>query len=213
MIRLRTQWRIFALALAAALSASSFGHGLAQQVKVVTVTDGDTFKIAVRLIGVDAPETRHPRKPIEFFGKEAGEFLRRIVEGKTVRLEFDRRPVDKYGRLLAYVFLPDGVFLNALLVSEGYARASPYPPNLKYRELFQALEREARARQKGMWSRLPPATAPPQDARPPAVGNRKTRIYHTPGSLHYERMLRSKDRLDFASEKEAIRQDFQKSER
>ena len=191
------------------LSFSLVGEASSQKVKVLSVTDGDTFKIGVRLIGVDAPETRHPRKPLQFFGKEASDFLRKFIQGKTVRLKLGRAPTDKYGRLLGYVFLPNGVFVNAHLVSEGYAQASPYPPNLKYADLFRELERRARARRKGMWSRLQSKA----DPRPPVVGNRKTRVYHTPGGLYYELMLRSRFREDFSSEEEAIRKNYKKSKR
>src|SRR4030066_595806 len=79
------------------------------------VIDGDTIVVTiggqeekVRLIGVDTPETVHPNKPVEYFGKEASEFTRRMVEGKQVSLEYDWQRKDKYGRTLAYVYLKDG---------------------------------------------------------------------------------------------------------
>src|SRR3989338_7085144 len=84
---------------------------------VVRVVDGDTIVLdgdeKVRLIGVDTPETVDPRKPVQYFGKEASEFTRRMAEGKRVRLEFDQDTKDRYGRTLAYVYLEDGTFLNA----------------------------------------------------------------------------------------------------
>ena len=132
-------FHVSALGLLAAESAFS------QTVKVRRVVDGDTFHVSVRIIGVDTPETCHPRKSVGFFGKEAAAFLRKLIQGKAVRLELGRDPVDRYGRLLSYVYLPNGVFVNALLVAEGYARASPYPPNLKFADLFRELERKARA--------------------------------------------------------------------
>ncbi len=91
------------------------------------VVDGDTIIVEtnnknekVRLIGVDTPETVHPLKPVEDFGKEASDFTRRMVEGKKVRLEFDWQLRDKYGRLLAYVYLGKGTFLNAEIIKQGY---------------------------------------------------------------------------------------------
>ena len=126
----------------------------ALEVRPSRFIDGDTFGLSVRLIGIDAPETRHPRKASEPFGEEASLFLRAEVAGKTLHLEFDQESMDRHGRLLAYVFLPDGTFLNALLVCEGYARASPYPPNLKYAGLFRQLEKEAREARRGMWRGL-----------------------------------------------------------
>jgi endonuclease YncB( thermonuclease family) len=91
---------------------------------VTRVVDGDTIVVAdvgtVRLIGVDTPETVDPRKPVQFFGKEASEFTRRLAQGKVARLEFDYQRTDKYQRTLAYVYLPDGTFLNAEIVKQGY---------------------------------------------------------------------------------------------
>ena len=202
-------FHVSALGLLAAESAFS------QTVKVRRVVDGDTFHVSVRIIGVDTPETRHPRKPVGFFGKEAAAFLRKLIQGKAVRLELGRDPVDRYGRLLSYIYLPNGVFVNALLVAEGYARESPYPPNLKFADLFRELERKARAARKGIWSRLPAkrGRSGPPPLGPSVIGNRKTRVYHLPGGRYYEWMLRSKHREDFSSEKDAIRKNYTKSKR
>jgi micrococcal nuclease len=185
----------------------------AQKARVSSVTDGDTFKIGVRLIGVDTPETRHPGKSIEFFGKEAGQFLRKLILGKTVRLEFGRVPTDKYGRILAYAFLPEGEFINALLVSEGFARAVPYPPNLKYADLFRKIERRAKAGRKGIWSRFPGKKNAFPENRPLVIGNQKSRIYHILGGTHFNRMRRSQNRVEFSSEKEAKQRGFKKARR
>lgn len=99
----------------------------ADTVLVKRVIDGDTFVTdtgqKVRLIGVDTPETVHPSKPVQFFGKEASNFTKSHLEGKTVQLEYDWQKTDKYNRTLAYVYL-DSTFFNALLVQEGYAVAS-----------------------------------------------------------------------------------------
>jgi micrococcal nuclease len=84
-------------------------------VRAERVVDGDTLLLTngeyVRLIGVDTPETKHPQKPVEYFGKEAYLFTKRIVEGKEVRLEYDQTRRDRYGRILAYVYLMDGTFV------------------------------------------------------------------------------------------------------
>ena len=101
---------------------------------VTKVTDGDTIKLSdgtkVRYIGIGTPETKHPKKPVQFFGKEASEANKKLVEGKKVRLEYDVQKTDKYKRTLAYVYLEDGTFVNAWLVENGYARVSTYPPNV-----------------------------------------------------------------------------------
>ncbi|MCX8117318.1 MAG: thermonuclease family protein [Desulfobacterota bacterium] len=127
----------------------------ANSLKVVRVIDGDTILIStgetVRLIGVDTPETKHPQKAVERFGKEAYHFTKKMVEGKEVRLEFDQRKRDKYGRLLAYVYLMDGTFVNAEIIRQGYGFAYKKHP-YKYLEEFRRLEREAREQKRGLWN-------------------------------------------------------------
>jgi micrococcal nuclease len=136
------------------LSLTSFAQEL---VKVDSVLDGDTFRLEngekVRLIGIDAPETHHPRKPIEYFGKEATEFAKKMLEGKLVRLELDVQERDQYGRLLAYVFLKDSTFVNAELLKQGYAQVATYPPNVKYVDLFIEMQKEAREKKRCLWKK------------------------------------------------------------
>ena len=95
-----------------------------QTLRCTRVIDGDTIILnngeRVRLIGVDTPETKHPRKPVEYYGKEASAFTKKMIEGKEVRLEYDWQRKDKYGRTLAYVYLKNGTFLNAEIVKQGY---------------------------------------------------------------------------------------------
>jgi micrococcal nuclease len=121
---------------------------------VTRAVDGDTIVLAdkerVRLIGVDTPELHHPRKPVQYYAEEAYRFTQRIVEGKKVRLEYDWQRRDRYGRLLAYVYLPDGTFLNAELIRQGYGHAYTKFP-FKYLDEFRRLEREARKTGKGLW--------------------------------------------------------------
>ncbi len=121
----------------------------------IRVVDGDTIVLdgneKVRLIGVDTPETVHPSKSVEHFGKEASAFTKRIVEGKRVRLEYDWQKIDKYGRTLAYVYLEDGTFLNAAIIKQGYGHAyTKYP--FKHLEDFRKYEQEAREKGQGLWS-------------------------------------------------------------
>lgn len=130
--------------------------------------DGDTIKLSngdhIRLIGIDTPESRYnnklvrdskrSRKDIDSIikmGKEASSFTRKLVEGKKVRLEFDIVRYDKYGRLLAYVYLEDGTFVNARIMEEGYAQVMTIAPNVKHAQTFLKLEREAREKNKGLW--------------------------------------------------------------
>jgi micrococcal nuclease len=128
--------------------------------EIFKFVDGDTFWVLnergqnekIRLIGINTPEARRTgRTEVEYFGKEASDYVKKILTGRKVRLEYDVQRYDRYKRTLAYVYLDDGTFLNALLVKEGYATAATFPPNVKYSEYFVKLEREARTRKKGMW--------------------------------------------------------------
>ncbi len=111
-------------------------QGDSATVQVVRVIEGDTIQVCcvfgdrvkVRYIGINTPETHHPARGVEPYGKEASEANRRLVDGKTVRLEFDVQQLDKYGRTLAYVYLKDGTFVNAWLVENGYAMVMTVPP-------------------------------------------------------------------------------------
>ena len=137
---------------------------LAQQktglLQVSKLVDGDTFwvldergtEVKIRLIGINTPEARRTgRTEIEYYGKEASAYVANLVRGKRVRLEYDVARYDRYKRTLAYVYLENGVFLNAHLVQEGYATVATYPPNVKYADYFTKLQREARTQRKGMW--------------------------------------------------------------
>lgn len=121
---------------------------------VERVIDGDTILLdggeRIRLIGVDTPETVHPSKPVEYFGKEASAFTRTMAEGKRVRLEYDWQRQDRYGRTLAYVFLEDGQLLNAEIIRQGYGHAYTRFTFQRMEE-FRALEREARENGRGLW--------------------------------------------------------------
>lgn len=130
---------------------------------VTRVIDGDTLVVqgigTVRLIGVDTPETVDPRRPVQFFGKEASEFTRRMAQGRVVRLEFDGTRTDRYGRTLAYVYLPDATFLNAEIVKQGYGHAYTQFP-FRYLDQFRAYEREAREAERGLWAAESAAAQP-----------------------------------------------------
>ncbi len=126
--------------------------------EVMRVVDGDTFVInyndkeeKVRLIGVDTPESVHPDKEKNTkFGEEVSKFSKKTLLGKKVELEFDVSQRDKYGRLLAYVYL-DGQMYNKMLLKKGYAKTATYPPNVKYVEAFTKLQEQARENKVGLW--------------------------------------------------------------
>lgn len=127
---------------------------------VTKVVDGDTFWVddgsvkgeKIRLIGVDAPESRKTfKKEVGTFGKEAKEYLTKLLKGNSVKLEFDITRNDQYGRTLAYVYLQDCTFVNADLVKNGYAMVMTVPPNVKFADEFVKLQQEARENNRGLW--------------------------------------------------------------
>ncbi|MDD2752768.1 MAG: thermonuclease family protein [Candidatus Omnitrophica bacterium] len=135
---------------------------------VQRVVDGDTLLLEngerVRLIGIDTPElhpseklnrdsqrTQQDAGTIQKLGQQAYEFTKKLVEGKAVSLEFDLEKYDKYNRLLAYVYLKDGTFVNADIVKQGYASLMTIAPNVKYADLFSKLYQEAQENQRGLW--------------------------------------------------------------
>ena len=137
--------------------------GLGRCAPVERVVDGDTIRVrlgegveVVRYIGVDTPETVHPTRGVEPYGRAAAEANRRLVEGKVVRLYFDVERRDRYGRLLAYVCTGE-VFVNAELLRQGYAQLLTVPPNVRFVDLFLRLQREAREAGRGLWGQPPPA--------------------------------------------------------
>src|SRR3954447_17639631 len=126
---------------------------------VTRVVDGDTIHVSlggrdetVRYIGIDTPESVKPGTPVQCFAKAAGAANERLVDGRRVRLSFDAERRDRYGRLLAYVHrADDGAFVNARLVSDGYARTLTIPPNVRHADRFAALARSAREQRRGFW--------------------------------------------------------------
>lgn len=124
---------------------------------VVRVVDGDTIEVrlgdrleSVRYIGVNTPEVRHPKRGEEPGGREATAVNRQLVAGKQVRLELDVQARDRYGRMLAYVWIGD-VMINAELVRLGYAQVMTVPPNVRHQALFLKLQRDARDARRGLW--------------------------------------------------------------
>lgn len=139
---------------------------------VIDVIDGDTLVVRyrdrkehLRLIGVDTPEAREndklrrdarrlndSQKNQLALGRAASEFTKRTVSrGSVVTLEFDVESRDHYGRLLAYLYLPNGKMLNAVIIAEGYGKLITIPPNTRYVDTFKRLMREARKGKRGLW--------------------------------------------------------------
>ncbi|HHY72924.1 MAG TPA: nuclease [Bacillus bacterium] len=195
---------------------------------VTNVVDGDTLDISfhnkeerVRLLLVDTPETKHPSKPVQPFGPEASQFAKDALEGKEVTIELDVSDRDKYGRLLAYVWI-DGKMFNEMLLEKGLARvAYVYAPNTKYVDEFYEIQKRAQKEGIGIWSienyaqedgfrteKKNPVKGD-EDAISQAnpdclikgnINSKGEKIYHTPYSRSYKQ---TKPERWFCTEKEA----------
>ena len=128
---------------------------------VIRVIDGDTIILrlqgaieTVRLIGVDTPETVHPTKPVECFGPEASAFTNSVLKPQTqVRVQRDVEARDRYQRLLVYLYLLDGTFINQEILRLGFARTMNIAPNTAFATNFASIETAARKNQIGLWLR------------------------------------------------------------
>ncbi len=127
---------------------------------VSRVVDGDTIEVIkdnkkekVRLIGINTPETVDPRRKVECFGKEASVHAKEILLGQKVRLVSDdsQTKYDKYGRLLAYVYREDGLFVNKHMIEEGYAYEYTYKVSYLFQKEFKEAQLKAQTEGKGLW--------------------------------------------------------------
>ena len=149
--------------------------------KIERVVDGDTaiisflfddgskyLKERVRFLGVDTPETVHPNKPVQYYGKEASNFTKSELTDKTIWLQTDVEVKDRYGRMLAYVWTKEPkkkdlddeaaireYMFNAKLLLDGYAQLMTVQPNSRYANLFVHFQREARQENRGLWGKEP----------------------------------------------------------
>ncbi len=138
---------------------------------VQRIVDGDTIQASeidnekkptgilrtVRYIGIDTPETVAPGKSVQCYGKEASARNAELALNKYLRLEKDKSDTDRYGRLLRYAYLQsdqadgDEIFINKALLSEGYAYAHAYSPDISRKDEFKAAEIEAKTENVGLW--------------------------------------------------------------
>lgn len=191
----------------------------AETVFVERVIDGDTIELStgerVRLIGIDTPEvyesnklhrdaerTGRDIKTIKALGKRASEYTNKWLDGKQVRIEFDQNNEyighkDKYGRLLAYVYLPDDTLFNSQIIKDGYANAYTSFP-FKYMDEFRKLEREARENNRGLWADVEDGVY---------VASRNTGIFHKP-SCKWAKMIDQKNKMEFSSRDEAVSEGY-----
>lgn len=126
---------------------------------VTRVVDGDTFHALInnkdekiRLILVDTPETVKTNTPIQPLGKESSLFTKSVLKpGTKVNLELDAQERDRYGRILAYVYV-NGKMLNETLLEKGLARVAVFPPNTRYVDEFREIQEKAKQQKLGIWS-------------------------------------------------------------
>lgn len=135
--------------------------------RVVEVIDGDTIRVdmsgkteTIRFIGVDTPETKKPNSPVQCFGPEASDFTKKLLSGKSVRLEADAQSDnrDRYGRLLRYVYTQDNSLVESSLITGGYAFAYLSFPFDK-KEEFAAAQKQAQDTRLGLWAKCTPKEA------------------------------------------------------
>lgn len=174
---------------------------------VIRVIDGDTIEVVlnnktekVRLIGVDTPETVHPTIGEEPYGKAASNFTKSQLEGKQITLEFDVQERDQYGRLLAYVWL-NGQLFNEILIREGYAQVSTFPPNVKYVERFTSAQQKAREAGRGLWG-AEEQTPQPIATSGKYIGSKESDKYHLP-TCRWAEKITSENQIWFQTEEEA----------
>ena len=197
----------------------SGGNPYGKWVLVTEVVDGDTVhvgrgwrKTTVQFLGIDAPETVHSDKPVEFLGPEASRFTKKTLKGKKVHLEFEPlNQMDKYGRLSAYVYLSDGSLFNAELVKKGYARVTA-PSYFRYYDEFHNYEQEAVADRRGIWTTKVKNIRFPSEKVGKIIGNLKSKIYHFPGQANYKKG-KEENWVYFDSEEEAIKAGYRKAKR
>lgn len=208
-------------------------------IKVIRIIDGDTFKgiiesdtLTVRLIGIDCPESRKNTKAyndakesendvgtIVAMGELAKEFTKKhLKKNETVYLEFDVGENDKYGRILAYVWLSDTLMYNDLILKEGYAQMMTIPPNVKYQEEFLKAYKSARENEKGLWSPILilPVKQQAEDKEKIIpkfyIGNKQSEIFHNPECSSAKRMS-DKNKVLFNSREKALKAGFKPCKR
>lgn len=209
------------------------------EARVVRVVDGDTIVANVdgvdekiRFVLVNTPESVHPKKGVEYYGKEASDFTKVNLEDKTIYLEKDVSDRDRYGRLLRYIWLKrpatneptdeeiEQYMFNAILLKKGFANLSTFPPDVKYVDLFAKLEREARENNLGLWgddgepvngkSSDKEETVSRGNPEDPIRGNVKSKIYHLPGGKSYDKVSKA-NIIYFKTEEDAIAAGYRKA--
>jgi len=167
--------------------------------KVRWVSDGDTIVLGnsfkVRYIGINAPELEHADHKEEPYGEAAKRFNASLVNREKVRLESDKERTDRYKRRLAYVFFENGTFVNAEILSNGYAYLLVHRPNLKYKAILLKSQRIAMTAKKGIWRNW-------RESKKIYVGNKRSYRFHLP-SCSFGKQIKTQNRIIFKKQQDA----------
>jgi len=205
-------------------------------IKVFRIIDGDTFKgiinsdtVTIRLIGIDCPESNKNQKAyrdakrteddietIISLGKLSTEFTKKhLKKDSIIYLEYDVQKKDKYGRILAYVWLDDTLMFNNFIVREGYAQLMTIPPNVKYYKKFLKSYKSAREKEKGLWSATLILPIEKYEGKKKAeyyIGNKNSKIFHNPDCSSVK-MMNEENKVIFDSREEALKAGFKPCKR
>jgi micrococcal nuclease len=151
----------------------------------------------VRYIGINSPEIDHDKQRAQPYGYAAKTFNKQMVLNRKIRLEFDRERHDRYGRVLAYIFLPDGIFLNEHMLQEGYAFFLFYKPNLKYNRRLLKAQQEAMKAGRGLWNNW-------SEQKKRYIGNSNSRRLHMENCPN-ARKIKWKNRTNFPTKWDAFK--------
>lgn len=180
-------------------------HGASKRARVRWVDDGDTIVLVggerVRYAGINAPEVAHDNEPGEPYGDKARAFNKKLVLGRWLKLELTEELRDHYGRLLAYVFLEDGTFVNGELVRQGYAHLLRRQFHTPYWERMLDFQRQALKQRKGIWSL--PVVKPEKYY----LGNKRSWVFHRP-YCSFGLKTASHNRVRFRDRYDALHEGF-----
>ena len=187
-------WVIFILLMTA-------GYSPAQTVySVKWVDDGDTIVLStgqrIRYLGINAPEIDHVDQMAQPYGYKAKSFNKNLVMYRRIRLEFDTERYDQYGRMLAYIFLPDGSFVNSRLLQNGLAFYLYHWPSVKYEKILYKAQLEAMASRNGLWRNW-------KEEKATYIGNTKSRRFHL-AACPFVRKIKSTSKIEFSSKWDAF---------
>ena len=174
---------VFFVLITALFAVSPARSAAARQTAIVeSVLSGDTVHLRggkeLRYIGLETYSIKSGIALVQQYGQEALEFNRKLVEGKTVQIEWGPQLRTKNNQLLGYVFLEDGTFVNRKVLENGHAKLRIQPPNLRYAEEFRVDELEAHRAKRGLWAKEPDDP----HLSSAVLGNKIGKIYYYPNS-------------------------------